>query len=419
MQQEFMNDKLRDLFAPDFNEEIPAVFLEDLEKKLNQKTKRRKGIGLWLGVFFVLFASGFAAWKLSTPKSNAAVVQSKVEPKKNSPQLQKAQISKSENLTKEEIKPSTENLIQTTKTQTKNFLPDNFLSLINNFQNKSTSTFRESTIIQQDTNQNSPFDLRPSNESENLKTEELTAILTIEKLDSESDSLTTKLDEKPEEKKVSNEVLNENSKVIVLKPWKFQTGVGFGLSYVNSSFDVHNSQVLLSAGTDPSLYREKREKEERSISSIDFSFYQLFKYKHFSFGSGFSMFQFGEQIRYEDAAIFGENRFTYLSIPLYLGYEKSRGKFAIQPLVGVHFSWAKRSLGRYLSPNLNEITLIENNGFSPVISAQIQLSYLSESGFGVGFSPVIRRNLSPIVDGAFSRNNYLNIGFETGVFYRF
>ncbi|MEN9304228.1 MAG: hypothetical protein RL264_2657 [Bacteroidota bacterium] len=409
MQQESMNNRLRDLYSPDFSKEVPEVFLADLEEKLDQRARKKRVAIYWKSLVFVFIVSGISlTYFLSFSSRKEILSPTKPSVSKTKKQKPDAVLLSSSPIIEKRTNSNKNPLISHRKSPFQ--FQASSSSLISNIGRKiekdrslavSDSSLPSKSITENElNNQGNIAELAPI-----VSTDTLVDFAKKAENDSTLSSEVLKVTKPTDEPKI--------------KKWNFQTGFGFGMSYVNSSFKISDEQSIVNAGNGVNEYREKRQKEERAISSIDFNFYQFFQRKSLVFGTGFSMFQFGEQIRYEDAAIFGENRYSYFSLPVYLGFEKRWSKFSIMPFMGAHFSWSKVSYGRYLSPNFNEVTLMENIRFVPTISAQVQFSYMSESGFGVNCSPYVRRSIIPAVEGTFSKNSYLNIGMEIGVFYRF
>jgi hypothetical protein len=73
MQQESLNRKLQEIYSPQYSEDIPSAFLEDLEKKLDQQqAKRKSGLLWWSGGALGLLMTFFSVWYFY-PKTSAGL----------------------------------------------------------------------------------------------------------------------------------------------------------------------------------------------------------------------------------------------------------------------------------------------------------------------------------------------------------
>jgi hypothetical protein len=408
MQQESLNKQLKEIYAPQYSEDIPSAFLEDLEKRLDQQqAKKKSGVLWWSGGVLGLLLSVFSGWYFysTTPENFRVKIPSKMGREKRKEIKNTNQIDfKTSSERSAKTEPTLELNPLTFHPNTKEVEPKNGL----------VSGVFDNDILLVSMDSPAPQISEFPTKSKAIESEEEDKEWEVTKNAEIQDSSITA---SPVQVENTTPTLIQKDKRI--KNWKLETGFGMGLSTVFSSFTTQNEAIFQAVAVLPETYRTTRQKEERAISSIDFNLYQFIYWKKLVFGSGFSMFQMGEQIRYTEAEIFGENRYNYFSVPVYFGYQWNIKSFSLQPMLGAHFAWSRTEEGRYLSPNMNEVSIISNQSFTSLLSAQVRLSYHSASGFGVQLSPYFRQTLVSPIQGAFTQNHYRHLGIETGIFYQF
>jgi hypothetical protein len=433
MKQDNEIDQLfRDASSRNGAEEIPRVFLTDLNARLDAlEKKRKKPIAFWwlIGVFSIsLFTWGATLFFHSSDdkpiiaKTNNVIKVKSVKSKaasKSAPISIRGKIANAVNYISENKITSAVDYSAEIK------------SKANVEKNKAVaSRFKKIETAQNILKpQSTPLSGLNVNEqsSEKLLSESIKEIFTLNTL-SEIENLET-----PEEKKVvqvtdSSKALdslltkatNEKTELIEgKKKPSIQKEIGFftGVSGIISSFDIPSANLAI-VTTIPE-WRETREREEVSTTSWDFSLRMKWVINGFSIQTGLDYFQWGEQIKYNYNSISGINRYSYLNIPINLGYAKTWNKFGLNPFAGVLFGYGFNRTGNYLQPDLISIASAESKKYLANYQIGCELYFLSDSQFKFSLIPVYRASFKEVVFTDLIRNRYKSIGLQLGISYNF
>jgi hypothetical protein len=197
--------------------------------------------------------------------------------------------------------------------------------------------------------------------------------------------------------------------------------IGFfsGVSGIISSFDIPKELENSLIASTISEYRETREREEVSTTSWDFSLRMKWVINGFSLQTGLDYFQWGEEIRYDYNSISGINRYSYLNIPINLGYAKTWNKFGLNPFAGVMFGYGLNRTGNYLQTDLMSIAQAESKKYLVNYQIGCEVYFLSDSQFKFSLIPVYRASFKEVVFTDLIRNRYKSIGLQLGISYNF
>lgn len=412
----------RDASSANLNEEIPSVFLSDLNSRLDAlEKKREKPIALWwfIGVFSLsLFTWGATLLFNSTNENSILPKKEKVA------------------------------LVKSAKTK------DETNSVIIQAQNKSTnyntSSAENQTIASEEKNKVTAYKSKKTESTlRNINTESITfSEITAEdvstdqgiiEIKSKDSKLTAKDEIKNVDSVIENEVVQvvdssktidsvftqktvekveltkEKKKFSIHKEIGFFTGVSGIISSISIPQELENSVVATAIAE----YRETREREEVSTTSWDFSLRMKWVINGFSVQTGFDYFQWGEQIKYNYNSISGINRYNYLNIPINLGSAKTWNKFGLNPFAGVMLGYGFNRSGKYLQPDLNSIAEAESKQYIANYQVGCELYFLSDSQFKFSLTPIYRASFKEVVYSDVIRNRYKSIGLQLGISYNF
>ena len=415
----------RDASNVNLNEEIPSVFLSDLNSRLDALEKKRKRpLAFWwlVGVFSLsIFTLGATLLFNSTNKTISAKTEN-VEGIKST--KSKGTTKSATNQTKSEIAnaDNVENSLSYTsqvknkrgaeeKKNGSNGLNKNDLAQIviktqSNLGSEQTSSIQSS--------EKDPIELANELSKSNADIEMKNVEPIIEKGTLIAIDSTKVLDSIQKNQTVEKIALaKEKKKLSITKEIGFFTGV----SGIISSFDIPTSANSI-VTTIPE-WRETREREEIATTSWDFSLRMKWVINSFSFQTGLDYFQWGEQIKYSYNSISGINRYSYLNIPLNLGYTKTWNKFGINPFGGIMFGYGINRLGNYLQPDLNSIAQVESKKYLANYQIGCEISFLSDSQFKFSLVPIYRGSFKEVVFTDLIRNRYQSIGLQLGISYNF
>lgn len=414
MRQDNEIDQLfRDASKVNGLEEIPSVFLTDLNTRLDVlEKKRKKPIAFWwlFGVFSIsLFALGTTLFYTSAGNEIT-------ENKDINLEKEKSVVVNEEATT---FDAQTENEISGTSNST----TENSKNLFTKNSNKEKPSKNESIKSSSITKLNSSFDLISENQLiENSKMESIQENINSTNENETENNITQVIDSVLTKDSVqTNEIIQKVELAKEKKQLSIRKEIGFftGVSNIFSSFDIpseleNNTTVLV-----VSEYRETREREEVSTTSWDFSIRMKWVINNFSVQTGLDYFQWGEEIRYEYNSISGINRYGYLAIPLNLGYSKTWNKFGINPFAGVMFGYGMNRTGNYLQPDLNSIAQASSKKYLGNYQLACEFFFLSESQFKLSFTPIYRGSFKEVVFTDLIRNRYKSIGLQLGISYNF
>ena len=424
----------RDASKVDSNEEIPSVFLSDLNSRLDAlEKKRKKPVAFWwlVGVFSLslftwgvtlLFNSSNDESTVAKTENNVKIksAKSKVEPKSTSFQTKNKLASttnySSEIETASVINYSSEN--KYTASEKNNKTISNKLkeiettqSTLNRQSNLVSGLIDNEQLLEKVVIESNTEISKSSNENEIKNVESLVENEVVQVVDSSKiiDSvLTNQTVEKVE-------LTKEKKKLSISKEIGFFTGV----SGIISSFDIPKDLENSLIATTISEYRETREREEVSTTSWDFALRMKWVINGFSLQTGLDYFQWGEQIKYSYSSISGINRYSYLNIPINLGYAKTWNKFGLNPFAGVMLGYGLNRTGNYLQTDLISIAQAESKKYLVNYQIGCEVYFLSDSQFKFSLIPVYRASFKEVVFTDMIRNRYKSIGLQLGISYNF
>jgi hypothetical protein len=198
--------------------------------------------------------------------------------------------------------------------------------------------------------------------------------------------------------------------------------VGFycGISSVESIFKNLNSPVVSAFYTQKN-YLDKRKAEEMGITSWDVSLKYLLNYKGFTLSSGLDYFVWGEKTDYSNVNYSAQflNKYQYLSIPINLGYSLRIGKYGVNPFAGVSVGRILRATnGYYLnSQSMSSAFQASISPYTSTLNGGIEFSYYSQSGIKVSLMPIARFSVGKVVNTEMVSTNYFSIGMNLGIGY--
>ena len=421
----------RDASNVNLNEEIPSVFLSDLNSRLDALQKKRKRpVAFWwlVGVFSLSIITWGATLLFNSTNKTISAKTENVEEIKST--KSEGTTKSATNQTKSEIANaghySTENNVENSLRYTseiKNNLRTDKKKIVSNELNKNDLA---QIVIKTQSNLGS--EQTSSVQSSEKAAIELNKELSKSNADIEMENVEPKIEKEIVQIIDSSKVLDsiqtnqtvekialakEKKKLSVTKEIAFFTGV----SGLISSFDIPTSANSI-VTTIPE-WRETREREEIATTSWDFSLRMKWVINSFSIQTGLDYFQWGEQIKYSYNSISGINRYSYLNIPINLGYTKTWNKFGINPFGGIMLGYGLNRLGNYLQPDLNSIAQVESKKYVANYQIGCEFSFLSDSQFKFSLVPIYRASFKEVVFTDLIRNRYKSIGLQLGISYKF
>jgi hypothetical protein len=205
-----------------------------------------------------------------------------------------------------------------------------------------------------------------------------------------------------------------------LPKWSHSIGFFTGMSGVFSSFRTDDPYLMLAVGTPNVLkYREIRSTQERATSSIDLSLrYRMVK-EHLVLQTGLDFFEWGEQIQYDYSFNYdGVNRYSYLSLPVYLGYRQAFHAFEWSANIGCSLGHVLQQKGRYIQPDLVSLALENARTWTATGMAQVEFIYIFDR-YRFILAPTYRMSLGNVVNSTFTKNRYFSFGLQMGMAYQF
>jgi hypothetical protein len=197
-------------------------------------------------------------------------------------------------------------------------------------------------------------------------------------------------------------------------------GFSSGVSGIISSFTPIEVSALTFANTsfpDYKSYAQARKAAERATSSLDLALFYRLQDSHWLYQIGLSYNEWGEQIVYPFSSIDGTNRYRYLNLPVMAGYQWTKNKVSLSPMIGLSAGLKLNGKGYYLMPD-NGVDIIEAQPYTASGIAQIELAY-HLNPFIFHFTPGIRSSIFSPVKSAYTKNYYQAIGCQIGIIYRF
>jgi hypothetical protein len=198
--------------------------------------------------------------------------------------------------------------------------------------------------------------------------------------------------------------------------WVQTFGFFTGVSGIISSLElVESTGFNANPWPDLKKYAEIRNAQERSTSSIDLSLRTSWMKNHFLIQTGVDYFEWGEQLKYDYNIVYdGVNRYSYVSIPLYLGYRHSWNNLELSASVGSSIGGAIKREGHYIQENLTAITVEQASDWTTTGYFQLELSYVKDN-YRFSLAPTYRRSLTSVIFSGYTRNIYQSIGLQMGI----
>jgi hypothetical protein len=195
-------------------------------------------------------------------------------------------------------------------------------------------------------------------------------------------------------------------------------GFSSGVSGIISSFtpiDVTPTTFANTSFPDYKSYAQARKAAERTTSSLDLYVFYRQQARRWIYQIGIAYNEWGEQIVYPFNSLDGTNRYRYLNIPIGVGYQWTKNKVSLSPMLGLSAGVKLNGKGYYLMPD-GGVDIVEAQKFATSATAQIELAYhLNPFIFHV--TPGIRSSIGSPVKSAVTKNSYQAIGCQIGFIY--
>lgn len=197
-------------------------------------------------------------------------------------------------------------------------------------------------------------------------------------------------------------------------------GFSSGVSGIISSFTPMEVSAQTFANTsfpDYKSYAQARKAAERATSSLDLALFYRLQHSHWLYQIGLSYNEWGEQIVYPFNSLDGTNRYRYLNFPVMAGYQWTKNRVSISPMLGLSAGVKLSGRGYYLTANGN-VDIVEAQTLATSGLAQIEVAYhLDPLIFHV--TPGFRSSLGSPVKSGLTKNHYQAIGCQIGIIFRF
>ena len=197
-------------------------------------------------------------------------------------------------------------------------------------------------------------------------------------------------------------------------------GFSTGVSGIISSFTPIEVSAQTFANTsfpDYKSYAQARKAAERATSSLDLALFYRLQDSHWLYQIGLSYNEWGEQIVYPFNSLDGTNRYRYLNFPVMAGYQWTKNKVSISPMLGVSAGVKLSGRGYYLTANGN-VDIVEAQTLATSGLAQIEVAYhLDPLIFHV--TPGFRSSLGSPIKSGLTKNHYQALGCQIGIIFRF
>jgi hypothetical protein len=419
-QEDFDRDVKRVLLEVN-GEEIPLDFLVDIEQRLDQLEKKKKRrVFVWFFTGIVL-ASGLTFGLLR--ENGTSNISSKTATQKNPKDTIKA-ASIAPKVSPKEYKSLQAKTVQIATTQpsgvTRNTLSNSPIK----------GTITRSTGVNQSDLMHATIPVESSTSVQTQQTimesrQDVPVILSDQKSSISPSSDSGKVDSL-----INNELAKEEVNPAVKIPeivmnidlpkWTHSFGFYTGMSGVISSFQTDEQALTATVGAINALkYRELRSTQERSTSSIDLSLRYRMVREHFVLQTGVDFFEWGEQIQYDYSFVYdGVNRYSYLSLPVYLGYRQVFHAFEWSANIGCSVGHVLQQDGRYLQPDLVTLSLENARTWTATGMAQLEFMYIFDR-YRFSLAPTYRMSLGNVVNSIFTKNRYFSFGLQMGMAYQF
>ncbi|MEY5132216.1 MAG: hypothetical protein RLZZ198_220 [Bacteroidota bacterium] len=195
-------------------------------------------------------------------------------------------------------------------------------------------------------------------------------------------------------------------------------GFSSGVSGIISSFtpmDITPTTFANTSFPDYKSYAQARKAAERATSSLDLSVFYRQQARRWIYQIGIAYNEWGEQIVYPFNSLDGTNRYRYLNIPIGVGYQWTKNKVSLSPMLGLSAGVKLNGKGYYLMPD-GGVDIVEAQRFATSATAQIELAY-DLNPFIFHVTPGIRSSIGSPVKSAVTKNSYQAIGCQIGFIY--
>jgi hypothetical protein len=421
-------------------EEIPLDFLVDIEQRLDQMEKKKKRrMFLWFFTGIVL-ASGLSFGLLRENESTKSTVKI-AHQNASTPSIKPTElVSFKGNRTIERTKVQSVTVIEQPSltrtipsvapvtTTTNRLARINQTDVIPRIRPKENSA----TVPRQIATRKAPQNDQgiSSNQKNEVPPVSETAKSTPTRMDERSNPISVPATTIPEIAPLINDVqANTNSTsinpvypepgILPIEKEKWVQTFGFftGMSGIRSSIVIYdepgNSAFPPSGNIEK--YAAIRNAQERSTSSIDLSLRTSWMKNHFLIQTGVDYFEWGEQLQYDYNIVYdGVNRYSYVSIPLYLGYRHSWKNLELSASVGSSIGGVIKRDGYYLQSNLTTIAVEQASNWTSTGHFQLELSYVKDN-YRFSLAPTYRRSLTQVIYSGYTKNTYQSIGLQMGI----
>lgn len=409
----------RDASSVNLNEEIPSVFLSDLNSRLDALEKKRKRpVAFWwlVGVFSLSIITWGVTLLFNSADDKLPIIKKEISLKSKSEKTKitskpeerelknEFQISTNYSLDNLNVINEKSNSVSPKTNETLSFqrVLNTKSNSVSEFIVKEETREKELTLSEIE-NTKSNSEIKVENGESSIENEEVTVVDSTKTIDS-------LLSNKPTEK---IDLVKEKKKLTIQKEIGFFTGV----SGINSSFAIPTVADSIVASIPG--WRETRKREEIATTSWDFSLRIKWLINNFTIQTGLDYFQWGEQIKYSYNSISGINRYSYLNIPMNLGYTKIWNKFGINPFGGIMLGYGINRSGNYLQPDLNSIAQAESEKYLANYQLGCELFFISDSQFKFSLIPIYRASIKEVINTDIIKNRYKSIGLQLGISYKY
>jgi hypothetical protein len=401
-------------------EEIPLDFLVDIEQRLDQLEKKKKRpLLVWIFTGIILASGLTFGLLLGNGKSNHSIIilpqKGTIPAKKTKGFTQVASLKKIQSSPMNTVHPaiarhSIENRISFSDSQVNG-------TFIRSIYEDQPDLMQTASPIETITSVKLPAISNTGKDLPVLLSDQISAVSTF----SDTVKVVSPIKNDPMIGEVSPTI---NSSEIVmnsdLPKWTHSVGFYTGMSGVVSSFQTDDAAWLAFVGSPDILkYREIRSTQERSTSSIDISLRYRMAKEHLVLQTGVDFFEWGEQIQYDYSFVFdGVNRYSYLSLPIYLGYRQAFSSFEWGANIGCSVGHVLQQNGRYIQPDLLTLSLEKARTWSATGMAQLEFTYIFDR-YRFSLAPTYRMSLGNLVNSTFTKNRYFSFGLQMGMAYQF
>jgi hypothetical protein len=195
-------------------------------------------------------------------------------------------------------------------------------------------------------------------------------------------------------------------------------GFSSGVSGIVSSFtpiDVNPSSFINTSFPDYKSYAQARKAAERATSSLDLSVFYRQQARRWIYQIGIAYNEWGEQIVYPFNSLDGTNRYRYLNIPIGVGFQWTKNKVSLSPMLGLSAGVKLKGKGYYLMPD-GGVDIVEAQTLATSGLAQIEVAYHLDP-FIFHVTPGFRSSLGSPVKSGLTKNHYQAIGCHIGIIY--